>query len=116
MVIGAKGSKFHRFSSPEDGEASSVFTIFGKKGKIMKNRANVYMDFAVLDINSDVILISGVQTNVEAAKVGLAVKVTELIAESEVKKKDEHFKMRMLLSGDVESNPGPRRFVHNLLY
>ena len=37
------------------------------------------------DANSDVILVSGVPANVEAAKVGLTEKVTELEAEKEVK-------------------------------
>merc|ERR1711955_42033 len=37
------------------------------------------------DANSDVILISGVPTNVDAAKLGLAEKVKELEAEKEVK-------------------------------
>merc|ERR1719318_305644 len=62
--------------------------IIGQKGvgvREMMNKFDVNIRVPAQDANSDVILISGVPTNVEAAKVGLAEKVTELEAEKEVK-------------------------------
>merc|ERR1719154_245779 len=51
----------------------------------MMNTFDVNIRVPAQDAKSDVILISGVPTNVEAAKAGLAEKVTELEAEKEVK-------------------------------
>ena len=52
----------------------------------MMNRFDVNIRVPAQDDNSDVIKISGVPTNVEAAKVGLAERVKELEAEKEVKR------------------------------
>merc|ERR1719153_613696 len=49
------------------------------------NKFDVNIRVPAQDANSDVILISGVPTNVDAAKIGLAEKVKELEAEKEVK-------------------------------
>ena len=51
----------------------------------MMNKFDVNIRVPAQDANSDVILISGVPTNVDAAKIGLAEKVKELEAEKEVK-------------------------------
>merc|ERR1719420_779570 len=51
----------------------------------MMNKFDVNIRVPAQDANSDVILISGVPTNVDAAKLGLAEKVKELEAEKEVK-------------------------------
>merc|ERR1719445_2239321 len=62
--------------------------IIGQKGigvRDMMNKFDVNIRVPAQDANSDVILISGVPTNVEAAKIGLAEKVKELEAEKEVK-------------------------------
>merc|ERR1719308_354695 len=62
--------------------------IIGQKGtgvREMMNRFDVNIRVPAQDDNSDVIKISGVPTNVEAAKVGLAERVKELEAEKEVK-------------------------------
>ena len=62
--------------------------IIGHKGVgvcEMMNKFAVNIRVPLQDANSDVILISGVPTNVEAAKGGLAAIVTELEAEKEVK-------------------------------
>jgi len=67
--------EFHRF-------------IIGQKGtgvREMMNTFDVNIRVPAQDAKSDVILISGVPTNVDAAKIGLAEKVTELEAEKEVK-------------------------------
>ena len=50
------------------------------------NKFDVNICVPAQDGNSDIILISGVPTNVDAAKIGLAEKITELKAEKEVKK------------------------------
>merc|ERR1719431_1910081 len=66
---------------------SNVF-IIGQKGvgvRDMMNKFDVNIRVPAQDANSDVILISGVPTNVDAAKIGLAEKVKELEAEKEVK-------------------------------
>jgi len=62
--------------------------IIGQKGigvRDMMNKFDVNIRVPAQDANSDVILISGVPTNVDAAKIGLAEKVKELEAEKEVK-------------------------------
>jgi len=62
--------------------------IIGQKGvgvRDMMNKFDVNIRVPAQDANSDVILISGVPTNVDAAKLGLAEKVKELEAEKEVK-------------------------------
>merc|ERR1719323_982938 len=67
--------EFHRF-------------IIGQKGtgvRDMMNKFDVNIRVPAQDAQSDVILISGVPTNVEAAKVGLAEKVAELEKEKEDK-------------------------------
>merc|ERR1711970_89924 len=67
--------EFHRF-------------IIGQKGtgvREMMNKFDVNIRVPAQDDKSDIIRISGVPTNVEAAKVGLAEKVAELEAEKEVK-------------------------------
>jgi len=67
--------EFHRF-------------IIGQKGmgvRDMMNRFDVNIRVPSMDDKSDLILISGVPSNVEAAKVGLAEKVEELEAEKEDK-------------------------------
>lgn len=67
--------EFHRF-------------IIGQKGmgvREMMNKFDVNIRVPSMDTHSDIILISGVPTNVEAAKGGLAEKVTELEAEKEEK-------------------------------
>merc|ERR1712168_267287 len=67
--------EFHRF-------------IIGQKGvgvRDMMNKFDVNIRVPAQDANSDVILISGVPTNVDAATIGLAEKVKELEAEKEVK-------------------------------
>ena len=51
----------------------------------MMNKYDVNIRVPAQDANSDIILISGVPSNVDAAKVGLAEKVKELEAEKEVK-------------------------------
>merc|ERR1712050_455967 len=64
--------------------------IIGQKGvgvRDMMNKFDVNIRVPAQDANSDVILISGVPTNVDAAKLGLAEKVKELEAEKEVIKK-----------------------------
>jgi len=67
--------EFHRF-------------IIGQKGmgvREMMNTFDVNIRVPSMDTHSDIILISGVPSNVEAAKVGLADKVSELEAEKEEK-------------------------------
>jgi len=67
--------EFHRF-------------IIGQKGtgvREMMNKFDVNIRVPAQDDKSDIIRISGVPTNVEAAKIGLAEKVAELEAEKEVK-------------------------------
>merc|ERR1719431_773188 len=67
--------EFHRF-------------IIGQKGmgvREMRNTFDVNIRVPSMDDKSDLILISGVPSNVEAAKVGLAEKVEELEAEKEDK-------------------------------
>jgi len=62
--------------------------IIGQKGtgvREMMNKYDVNIRVPAQDANSDIILISGVPSNVDAAKVGLAEKVKELEAEKEVK-------------------------------
>merc|ERR1712002_1369000 len=62
--------------------------IIGQKGigvRDMMNKFDVNIRVPAQDANSDIILISGVPTNVDAAKLGLAEKVKELEAEKEVK-------------------------------
>merc|ERR1711892_1592722 len=75
--------------------------IIGQKGigvHEMMNKFDVNIRVPAQDANSDIILISGVPTNVDAAKIGLAEKVTELEAEKEVKKQ-KSFEVK------VEVNP-----------
>merc|ERR1711892_331557 len=75
--------------------------IIGQKGigvREMMNKFDVNIRVPAQDANSDIILISGVPTNVDAAKIGLAEKVTELEAEKEVKKQ-KSFEVK------VEVNP-----------
>jgi len=72
--------EFHRF-------------IIGQKGmgvREMMNTFDVNIRVPSMDDKSDLILISGVPSNVEAAKVGLAEKVEELEAEKEEKIKRSH--------------------------
>lgn len=67
--------EFHRF-------------IIGQKGvgvREMMNNFDVNIRVPSVDAKSDLILISGVPTNVEAAKIGLGEKVAELEAEKEDK-------------------------------
>ena len=75
--------------------------IIGEKGtgvsEMMKN-FNVNIRVPAQDAKSDVLLISGVPTNVDAAKIGLAEKVTELEAEKE-------FKIQKSFEVTVEVNP-----------
>merc|ERR1711970_1353979 len=62
--------------------------IIGQKGtgvREMMNKYDVNIRVPAQDDKSDIIRISGVPTNVEAAKIGLAEKVAELEAEKEVK-------------------------------
>merc|ERR1739848_97369 len=62
--------------------------IIGQKGvgvRDMMNKFDVNIRVPAQDANLDVILISGVPTNVDAAKIGLAERVKELEAEKEVK-------------------------------
>merc|ERR1719376_1208993 len=59
--------------------------IIGQKGvgvRDMMNKFDVNIRVPAQDANSDVILISGVPTNVDAAKIGLAEKVKELEADA----------------------------------
>merc|ERR1711892_1119941 len=75
--------------------------IIGQMGigvREMMNKFDVNIRVPAQDANSDIILISGVPTNVDAAKIGLAEKVTELEAEKEVKKQ-KSFEVK------VEVNP-----------
>ena len=62
--------------------------IIGQKGvgvREMMNNFDVNIRVPSVDAKSDLILISGVPTNVEAAKVGLGEKVAELEVEKEDK-------------------------------